>query len=513
MEFLKMSRMRGWRVLMLSLMSISAHSQNIAISNLSQAEGNTGTTNFAFQITVNPTSAAPITVTFDTQASGSATAGSDFTAVAGRVVTIPANATSVTTAVAVTGETVVESNETFVVQLSAASAGTIVTNQALGTITNDDQAVLSVAAGSAPEGNATNTVSVQLNLSNPVQGVISVALATGDDSATAPQDYAPIVNQVSTFASTVTSQTQSLSIVGDNVVEANERLQLLLRNLVVPPALASSVSLSATPTFFTINNDDSTTLSVTASAQLSEGNSGSSAMPFALSLSAPSDLPVSVNFATSNGTATAGADYTASTGVATFAARQTSLNVDVPILGDTLLEGNESFNLSLSAPVIATLANAQSVGTIIDDDTVRFSINDVTALEGSSPSTVFAFTVTQTGASAVPINVSFQTQDGTARAPDDYQSTNGSLTFPGAAGTQTINVNVVGNSFAEEDETFRVQLASTAPGIVFDRNAGIGTILNDDSVTTLPLLSQPGIALLLILIICVGVVAVRRTTV
>src|SRR5262249_18833271 len=84
-----------------------------------------------------------------------------------------------------------------------------------------------------------------------------------------------------------------------------------------------------------------------------------------------SNVPVSVNYATSNGTATAGADYTAVSGTLTFGIGDTSKTFTVPIINDTLVEGNETVNLTLSSPTSgATLGGqATAVLTIQDDDT------------------------------------------------------------------------------------------------------------------------------------------------
>ncbi|MEV6965004.1 Calx-beta domain-containing protein [Hamadaea sp. NPDC051192] len=89
---------------------------------------------------------------------------------------------------------------------------------------------------------------------------------------------------------------------------------------------------------------------------------------FTVSLSAPAPFPVSASFATSNGTATAPADYAATSGVVSFAAGQTSKQVTVPIVNDTIDENNETFTVTLSAPTGAALIDPTGVGTIVDQD-------------------------------------------------------------------------------------------------------------------------------------------------
>ncbi len=106
-----------------------------------------------------------------------------------------------------------------------------------------------------------------------------------------------------------------------------------------------------------------------ANAQVAEGNSGTTALPFTVSLSAASTTAVTLKYATANGTATAGLDYTATSGTLTFAPGQTTQVVNVPVLGDTNVEPDETLTLSLSSPLGATIAKALANGTILNDDT------------------------------------------------------------------------------------------------------------------------------------------------
>ena len=99
-----------------------------------------------------------------------------------------------------------------------------------------------------------------------------------------------------------------------------------------------------------------------------EGNAGRTDALFALQLSAPSAQVVTVNFATANGSALAGADYVATNGTAQFTPGQTNQTLRVGVLGDTLIESNEAFTVTLSNPANATLARATATGTILDDE-------------------------------------------------------------------------------------------------------------------------------------------------
>ena len=121
-------------------------------------------------------------------------------------------------------------------------------------------------------------------------------------------------------------------------------------------------------------------VSITANASVAEGDSGSSNMAFTIALSGVASRNVDVDYATSDGTAVAGSDYTSTSGTLTILSGASTGSINVPIVGDTAVEGNETFTLTLSNPVNATLgAPATATGTINNDDSVtaaNWPLND-----------------------------------------------------------------------------------------------------------------------------------------
>ena len=89
---------------------------------------------------------------------------------------------------------------------------------------------------------------------------------------------------------------------------------------------------------------------------------------FTVMLSSPSSFPVTVNYSTADGTATAGSDYTATSGTQTFAPGEIDKTISVPIVDDFLYEGDETFSLNLSNSINATISDGQGIGTIVDND-------------------------------------------------------------------------------------------------------------------------------------------------
>src|SRR5205807_9630809 len=142
-------------------------------------------------------------------------------------------------------------------------------------------------------------------------------------------------------------------------------------------------------------------------------NEAAGTATFTVTLSAASGQAVSVNYATSNGTATAGADYTAVSGTLNFATGVTTQTITVPILNDTIFEGSEAFNVNLSGAVNATIADNLGIGTIKDDgtgaggtdnDTPSLSVSNVTVTEGANANAVFAVSLSNVSTTPVSVN-------------------------------------------------------------------------------------------------------------
>ncbi len=218
---------------------------------------------------------------------------------------------------------------------------------------------------------------------------------------------------------------------------------------------------------------------------VTEGDTGTTDATFTVSLSEAIGRQVTVDYATADGTATASQDYTATSGTLTFNAGETSKTITVPVIGDTTTESNETFYVNLTNPSNATIADGQGVGTIQDDDSPsspsqpQISINDVTVTEGNTGTTNATFTVSLSQASSAQVTVDYATADGTATAGSDYQSTSGTLTFNAGETSKTITVPVYGDTTAESNETFYVNLTNPSNATIAD-GQGVGTIQDDD---------------------------------
>ena len=211
-----------------------------------------------------------------------------------------------------------------------------------------------------------------------------------------------------------------------------------------------------------------------------EGNSGTTPAVFVVTLSAASDQPITVDYATADGTATAANnDYQPTSGTLTFAPSTITQTITVLVNGDTAVEPNETFTVVLSNPSNATIAQGTGTGTIINDDGAVLSIADASVVEGTGVGGTLRFTVTLSQASAETVTVQYASADGSAVAPGDYAAVSGTLTFAPGELVKIIEVQVVGDDIVEPDETLTITL-SNATNATIGRAVATGTILDDD---------------------------------
>ncbi len=228
----------------------------------------------------------------------------------------------------------------------------------------------------------------------------------------------------------------------------------------------------------------SLTVSV-ADVTLSEGISGLVPAAFAVTLSQPSAGNVRVTYETSDGSATEPGDYRSRTGSVLIPAGSTSATISVNVVGDTTVEPDEVFTVTLTGVTAGTavLADATASGTIVNDDiNVEATISDVTVSEGLSGLVPAAIAVTLNAPAPAAVRLTYATSDGSAVAPSDYRTRSATLLIPAGATSGTINVNVVGDTTLEPDETFTVTLTgvTSGPAVIGDSSATV-TVANDDS--------------------------------
>jgi hypothetical protein len=213
-----------------------------------------------------------------------------------------------------------------------------------------------------------------------------------------------------------------------------------------------------------------------------EGQAGTTQATFTVSLSQASASAVTVDVATVPGTAAPGSDFTAtSTAGFTIPAGQVSASFQVPVHGDTLVEGNETFSVHLSNATNAAIGDGQALGRITNDDLATLTVADIAIAEGPAGTTSTAtFVVRLSAPMPNPVYYDIGTGNATAAAGSDYVARQQTGRFIDAGRTaQVFEVAITGDGAAEPDETFSVSVSNVSGALVGDGSA-VATISNDD---------------------------------
>lgn len=472
---------------------------SLVIDDVSMTEGDVGTKDFQFTVSLVDAKNAPTTsgrtVSVDYATSNvSALSVFDYLATNGTLTLLPGTSSGTVT-VPVVGDVVPELNETFHVDLSSVTNAKVADATGVGTIVNDDGLLpfINVTDASVTEGDSgTTLLTFTVTLSGAAASAVTVDYATADGTAVTAgnaalggKDYDATSGKL-TFAPGEVSKDVTVTVNGDTINEADETVLLLLSNASINAMIQDGLGVG------TIKNDDTEPDLSIDDVSVLEGNTTTKTAVFTVTLSAVSGQTVQVSFATADDTAQAlgssssgGNDYVSSSGVISFAPGETQKKVAITVRGDTTYESDETFIVSLSSPVHATLAKADGVGTIQNDDSVpSISITDVSLFEGtpgngSRPTTTFAFQLKLSNPSATSITLDFATKDGTATAGSDYTAVSGTLTWTPGSTQRTVNVFVTKDVYVEANETFTLELSGPTGATLAD-TSGLATIKNDD---------------------------------
>ena len=271
----------------------------------------------------------------------------------------------------------------------------------------------------------------------------------------------------------MTSQTVFVPITDDLVTEGNETLTLSLSS-----PTGGELGWPNTATLTIVDNERSFALSA-ASYSVSEG--GGSA-PITITRSGSVAVPDSVHFATTNGTAIAGSDYTTVSQDVSFAAGETSKIVSVPITDDGLVESSETVSLSLSSPSAGTTLGSPSTATLTiqdNDSALAFSASSYSVQERGGSA---AIGLARTGFLSSAVSVHFATANGTASAGSDYTTVDQTVSFAAGESSIAVSVPITNDKSLEANETLTLTLSSPSAT----------ASLASPSTATLTIINSPG---------------------
>jgi hypothetical protein len=300
----------------------------------------------------------------------------------------------------------------------------------------------------------------------------SVGYATSNGTATAASDYTAKSGTATLANAGCRCATISVSVLDDAVSEDTETFAVTLSD-------ATNATIADGSAIGTIYDNEGPAALVVTDASADE-NAGP--LTFSVKLTNASGTSISVAYASADGSATAGSDYTATSNTLTFNGGQTSKTVTVALTNDALSEDDETLSLNLSSPSGASIIDAQGTGTIGNDDPdPNVSIDDAIVGEGDGDAATASFTVTLSAASGQETSVAWSTSDGGALAGSDYEGASGTTTIPAGQLTGTVDVAVIGDLTHEGDETFSVTIADPIGLTLVDATA-TATITDDDPI-------------------------------
>jgi Ca2+-binding RTX toxin-like protein len=465
---------------------------SIAAATIPASEGSAGTSAYTFSVTLNKPATGGQTVNFTVAGTGANAANAaDFSGSLTGTVTFAAGETTKTITVQVVGDVTVEQNEMFAVTLSSPVGLDLGTTSAAATIVNDDISYTTINGtnkndtlngGSGNEiinGNGGN------DTLNGNGGTDIIDGGTGNDTMNGGDgsDTAKFTANFSAYQITYNSSTSTFTLVnattGTDTARNFEFFQF------------ADQTLSAQQILDILNPTPAVVAIAAATAPSSEGNSGTSAYTFTVSLSKAVSGTQTVNYMVA-GSGAAPADSTdfsgALNGVVTFAAGETAKTVTVLVNGDTTIEANEAFTVTLSgASAGLSLGTSSAAATIITDDFQRaVSVAPVlaSANEGNSGTTSLTFQVSLDGASSSAQSVDFAVAGSGASPADslDFSGlTQGTVSFAAGETSKLVTINVAGDTAYEANEAFNFTLLNQTSGLTLGTSSTTGTILNDDA--------------------------------
>lgn len=323
---------------------------------------------------------------------------------------------------------------------------------------------------------------------NGTSGSVSVAYNTVAGTALPGVNYTTTSGTLTFNAGDNTPKTFAVPLVDNNLVQGTVNLSLILSN---PTGLATLIA----PTNATLSisdNDVGFSFVNATNLPVSETNAFASVLVQCIGSHTNS---VQVHYATTNGTAIAGVNYTAVSGWLTFTTGETRQAILVPLIDVPTVTGDLTFTVNLSSNSIGTqlVAPSNSVVVVQDADAGLSFTNSVASVLKNAGSLVVAVVCSNTNAEPVivysngvpvttPLSVHYSTADGTALAGLDYTAVSGTLVFTNGIATNTFTVPILNNSLVMGDRTFSLHLSNpTPPGQLVPPSVQTVTIIDNNS--------------------------------
>ncbi len=399
--------------------------------------------------------------------SGTATVGTDTGAGNGLLVFGIGVATQ-SISIPITIDTIQEQAESFTVSLRNPVGGTISQGSATVSILADPVATYAINSVQVAEG---ATAVLTVTRAGDLTRAGSVDFATAPGSATSPGDFQS-ASGILNFAAGQATATISIGTVRDNTQEQAESFTVELSNPVRGTIAngTGTVSISADPPLPTVSISGG-----------SASDTAAGSLTFTITLSAAATNTITVDYTTESGSATAGSDFTATSGSVTFLVGQTTQTVSVPIAADATGEDDESFTMRLTGALGAVIAGGSATGTILGDVVIPNIVLSGGTTVSDAVATSVVFTVTLSQSTSASVTVNYATVTGTADS-SDFVPQSGTLTFAPGITSQTVTVSINAFGTSESAETFSLVLSNASGGVI--TASGAQVIISADPVAT-----------------------------
>jgi hypothetical protein len=407
-----------------------------------------------------------------TLSNGTATAGKDYNSTP-ITVNFASGETEKTLAIPIFDDTLVENPETINITLTNPTGGATLGAQNTATLTildNDISLQFSQPTFSVTEG--ATEAEITVTRSGVLDNAVSATITLTNGTATSPEDYSNTPIQVK-FAPGETAKTVGIPIADDAIVEGSETVNLTLVN----PTGGATVGAQNTATL--IIND----IGLQFSAPTFSVTEGEPVAEVTVTRTGVLDNAVSATITLTNGTATSPEDYSNTPIKVNFAPGETAKTVGIPIVDDTIVEGSETVNLTLTNPTGGAAIGQQSTSTltIADNDiALQFSSPTFSVSENGTP--IKAVTVTRTGVLNRAVSATVTLTDGTATYPQDYINTPIQLNFAPGETAKTVAIPIVDDTSVEGSETINLTLTNPSSGATIGtQNMAVLEIADNDT--------------------------------
>ena len=434
-----------------------------------------------------------VSVQFST-ANASALAGTDYTSTSGTL-NFMANDTSETIVVPIANPAGFQGDRSFAIGLSnplpgaAAVLGSPVTIAV--TIQDDDPAMsgalqLSAAAYSGAEN--AGPIAVIVRRVGGSDGAVSATLATAAGSATSPADFTAVNQSVNFSAGDAADKTINIALNDDTTFEGSETFTVTLSAATGGATLGAPTSATVT---ITDNETPPTGGSLSFNAATFSGSENAGSIAIGVSRTGGSTGAISVQFATSDGTAAAPGDYSSTTGTLSWATGESGAkSFTVPVINNSVDAPDKTFNVALSNPTGGATTNvpASAVVTIADDDiagTFAFATGIATVAETAGQ---IVLTINRTVGTAGPVDLQVSTVAGPspAAAVGDFEAlSNRVVSFANGQTSATVSIGIADNSVFSGNRNFQATLTSAGGAAVIGANA-TATVTIAENDTPIP---------------------------